>query len=435
MASDISLNVNRSKTVDQFIAQAKAVHGRSYDYSDLSWVNAKSHVDIVCPTHGPFRQLPASHVKGYGCGKCSKERRAPSIDRFLSKARAVHGDRYDYSRVEFVDNAVHVTLVCREHGPFRQTPASHIRPVGCPSCAVADRTKPLEQFLTQARKSHGSRYDYSKVVYTGSNNHVLIVCPEHGTFSQNANSHVRLGIGCPACSAVKAFKPLEEFIADARAVHGDKYDYSKVTYMNNDTRVTIVCRKHGPFKQRPRSHTSEGKGCYWCGRDDTRITTEEFITRSKAIHRVDYDYSLVEYTHILEPVKIGCPTHGVFETIAHRHLSGFGCQGCIRSQVSKPEIQWLDSLRISEENRQVKLYLGNGRRVRVDGFDPVTSTVYEFYGDYWHGHPTHRPREDLNKSTGCSFGELYDRTMQREGRIKDAGYNLVTIWESDFEAT
>jgi len=121
-------------------------------------------------------------------------------------------------------------------------------------------------------------------------------------------------------------------------------------------------------------------------------------------------------------------------TIDNR-ASGTGCPYCVRSAVSKVSQQWLDLLGVSEENREILLKLpGEERSIRVDAFDPTTNTVYEFLGDFWHGNPDvfdSKSRNPINKRT---FGSLYNRTMRRLAKISGAGYNLLFIWEKDFNS-
>ena len=188
-----------------------------------------------------------------------------TTEEFINDARKVHGDKYDYSKVEYVNNRTKVCIICPEHGEFWQTSGNHIQGNGCPKCrneANGERLRTsLLDFLKRARYAHGDKYDYSKVKYVGTKSKVCIVCPEHGEFWQEAKSHTN-GIGCPKCSG-KYAPTTEEWITSAREVHKGKYDYSKVNYMNNHTKVCIICPEHGEFWQRPIDHLN-GQGCPKC---------------------------------------------------------------------------------------------------------------------------------------------------------------------------
>jgi very-short-patch-repair endonuclease len=192
-------------------------------------------------------------------------------DEFIEKARKIHGDKYGYDKVEYVNAHTHVTIICPDHGEFAQAPSDHIYgKQGCPACANKRRAKfrssTREKFISSAQSVHGDKYNYDKAHYISATTKVTITCPQHGDFQQVPNSHLRSG-GCPACGNVKRnlaqALTLEQFILRATRVHGDKYDYSKVNYVNYMTDVTIVCPKHGSFRQAPSNHIAGG-GCPGC---------------------------------------------------------------------------------------------------------------------------------------------------------------------------
>lgn len=120
----------------------------------------------------------------------------------------------------------------------------------------------------------------------------------------------------------------DNFITKSKNVHGDKYDYSLVDYVNNKTKVKIICPIHGVFEQTPNQHTSKKQGCKKCNFDKIKMNIETFIKRSEKIHNYKYDYSLVEYINSHTKVKIVCPEHGVFEQKPYSHLVGKGCMCC-----------------------------------------------------------------------------------------------------------
>lgn len=190
---------------------------------------------------------------------------------FIQKARWVHGDKYDYSKVEYADQKSPVVIICPLHGEFYQKPVYHLsRKCGCSSCrysVVASRLSwDTNEFIKKAKSVHGSSYSYGRSEYTRSGNKVVITCPAHGDFSQSANSHIQ-GNGCPKCRADKLSKMFlmdtESFIVRAMQVHNDKYEYGDVVYKNSKHKVIISCPIHGNFLQRPNDHLS-GKGCQRC---------------------------------------------------------------------------------------------------------------------------------------------------------------------------
>jgi len=142
---------------------------------------------------------------------------------------------------------------------------------------------------------------------------------------------------------------------------------------------------------------------------------------------------MVEYKKCGTKVKIICGKHGMFEQSPTNHLNGEGCPKC-SNKISKPEIKWLDELNVKIEHRNKTIKLKDGSVIRPDGYDISTNTIYEFYGDYWHGNPSIFNPDDINKRNKKTYGKLFEDTMKREQLIKESGYNLITIWESDYNA-
>jgi len=234
-------------TLDRFIERANKIHNGSYDYSRVNFKNVESKIEILCPDHGPFLQRLFSHLKGFGCPRCGWSETAKKLshshERFLEDARKAHGNRYDYSRVEYVNALTKVTIICPDHGSFEQNPANHVRSVGCPKCgdesAAAIRVRTTEEFVREAIEVHGDKYDYSKVDYKTSHEKVEIVCPIHGSFLQSPVNHVRGNkAGCPGC-AVSGFDQTKPGLLYYLAVATDNGD---TLYKIGITNLTIERR-------------------------------------------------------------------------------------------------------------------------------------------------------------------------------------------------
>ena len=191
-------------TTTEFIRRAREIHGDKYDYSQTVYHKSKEPVDIICPTHGLFHQTAISHLCGHGCTKCgvasTHDIQRRSTESFIAKAREVHGDRYDYSSVEFVNTYTPVAILCPIHGKFYQKPHDHFM-YGCRLCGGRAKMD-NESFIKAAKHTHGERYDYSTVDYVSSVKKVKIVCTEHGVFMQTPRSHIH-GDGCPKCGIEK----------------------------------------------------------------------------------------------------------------------------------------------------------------------------------------------------------------------------------------
>lgn len=277
------------KTKEQFILEARQIHGWKYDYSKVEYINQDTKVCIICPEHGEFWQTPYSHLSGHeGCKECCKCKLGRNIfktqDDFICEANNIHNGKYDYSKVEYKGDKEKVCIICPKHGEFWQTPYNHLKGKGCPDC-YGNRKLTTEQFIEKAKNIHGDKYDYSKVEYKNTDTKVCIICPEHGEFWQTPYKHIKRQQGCSICGDTKK-TTTEEFIKKAHKIHGNRYDYSKVEYVNQDTKVCIIChsknkfgKEHGEFWQTPNKHL-QGHGCPNCKmsylEEQVKNTLDEF---------------------------------------------------------------------------------------------------------------------------------------------------------------
>ena len=177
-------------TNDEFIKKALESHKIVYDYSKVEYKDCKTPVTIICPIHGEFRQRPDSHLRGAGCPKCNK-RRAKDTEWFIEEAKKVHGDRYDYSKTEYKGCKEKLTITCREHGDFYSLPLNHLAGCGCKKCMKEKFALGNDEFIKKAKAIHGDRYDYSKVDYKNHHTPVIIICLVHGDFKQRPGDHLR----------------------------------------------------------------------------------------------------------------------------------------------------------------------------------------------------------------------------------------------------
>ena len=225
-----------------------------------------------------------------------------------------------------------------------------------------------EIFITRAQKVQGEKYEYSKVNYVDAPTKINIICRLHGSFLQKPHDHLH-GQGCPKCAGTQR-GTAEAFIAGAQKVHGNLYEYSNVNYVNDLTKVSIVCKLHGPFLQSPNSHR-RGQGCPNCGKlEQARKltkTTEVFIAEAQKIHNNLYGYSKAKYVHGNKKVIIICKVHGQFLQVPNDHLKGAGCPICKNSKGEKLVARVLDYLNISYQ-REVSFpdLLGDINQLRFD---------------------------------------------------------------------
>jgi hypothetical protein len=345
------------------------------------------------------------------------------LSEFIERSNYIHNSKYDYSLVVFKNNDSIVNIICPIHGVFEQRVGSHLSGSSCRNCKIDNRRTPVLKFIESSDRIHNNKYDYSMVTYSTTNTKVKIICENHGVFEKSPKNHLK-GQGCPSCKKITT----ESFIEMCKTKHKDKYDYSFSIYSGSHSKVKILCPYHGVFEQSASQHM-RGFGCIKCSSDSKRISTKEFIDISNKSHNNKYDYSITKYESSKSKLEIVCPIHGIFTQIPTDHMRGFGCKSCgSEISVSKLEIKWLDSLNIKIENRQYKI----GKYI-VDGYDPLTNTIYEFNGDFWHGNPNTYNPNDINPLTNSTFDHLYKKTLNKEKSLIKKGFNIISIWESEYK--
>ena len=324
----------RKLTKEEFITRAKEKHGDRYSYDNVKYVNNSTPVFITCKIHGDFPQIPQDHMKGSGCPYCAKEAKTDTLDEFIVKSKEVHGDKYNYDKVEYKGNNEKVVITCPIHGDFLMTPHIHKNGHGCNKCAIENdirrKTKTTEGVVNEFIDVHGDRYSYDKVRYVNDITPVTITCPIHGDFLMTPHNH-KIGHGCDKCVKEKQAKErrmtMEEFVAKAMTKHGDKYDYSNTIINGNSrTKVKIKCNTCGTiFEQQINSHLT-GCGCPKCNESHLETVTSILLEK----HNIEYepqktfpwlknkrkmylDFFLPEYNIAIECQGIQhYKTHGVF---------------------------------------------------------------------------------------------------------------------------
>ena len=343
-----------------------------------------------------------------------------STEEFIKEAKGIHGNKYDYSKVEYVNNSKKVCIICPIHGEFWQTPNNHLKGHNCPKCVGNGAYKlTTDEFIEKANKIHNKRYDYSKVTYINDKTKVCIICPEHGEFWQTPNCHLQ-GQTCPKCARDKRIKKLQytkdNFLEKACLVHGKKYDYSKVDYIDSQTKVNVICPVHGEFWQRPDKHLI-GEGCPVCGRNVTAekisLNKDDFIRKSYIKHGNKYDYTNVEFCKCSDRVHIICPIHGDFYQTVSSHLQGHGCPKCGNIQ-SKAEYEIIEGLKPLEVEHQNKSIL-NGKE--IDIYIPSKNIGIEYNGLRWHSE---------------EFGKGRNYHLDKLNECINKGVALIQIFEDEW---
>ena len=261
------------KTTQQFIKECKQIHGDKYDYSKVNYHRALEKVCIICPKHGEFWQTPNSHLSGRSCPKCSKEK--------VSKKMK---EKWKITKKKYVTNL----------------------------------KKDVKQFIKECKQIHDDKYDYSKVEYKGNKIKVCIICPEHGEFWQTPTNHLNKQ-QCPICAKFQRIKnnsrTQEEFIELSKLKHCNFYTYENVKYIKSRSKVIITCPIHGDFEQSPDNHL-KGCGCPKCQNSQLENNVRKFLLQNNiifieyyrpywlkcedGIHSQSLDFYLPEYNVAIE---------------------------------------------------------------------------------------------------------------------------------------
>ena len=369
-------------------------------------------------------------------------------DQFIQKAKLIHGDKYDYSEAKYINSNTKVKIYCKTHNLyFLMIINNHLHGQKCKICSMENRIKLRnygnEKFITKAQEIHNDKYNYSKINYIDSKTNVIIICNIHGEFEQSPVKHLQ-GHNCILCSNISRAKNKtdnkESFIKKAQKIHGNKYDYSKINYIDSLTNIIIVCNEHGEFEQRPANHLQDNN-CPKCSNIlrsvNQRLTKDKFIERAKNIYGNIYDYSKVNYTNMDTKCIFKCINHNFeFEQTPYNHLNYIGCNKCSNHSYSKKAINWLNFIsKFNNLNIQHAENIGEytilNTRYKADGYCQETNTIYEFHGTIYHGDPRFCKSDEFNY-LGKNYGDLYKKTLEREQQIKDLGYNLVVMWEYDW---
>ena len=272
-------------TREEVIRRCEERYPVLYSYDKLVYVNNEADVTITCKKHGDFTTNIRKFITGCGCPVCKQEREQQFKDSFEERARKVHksSEELDYSEAVYVNNHTLLKIIChkkdefgKEHGAFWQTPAHHLSGERCPKC-YGNAKYTTDEIIRKFKHVHGDEYDYSNVLYTDYNTEVEIICKQHGLFMQTPHNHIN-GKGCPVCRydkiRDKLAKSTEDFVRQAKEVHGDKYQYDKTEYIQAKGKVIITCPIHGDFEQEASSHIM-GCGCPYCAHSSFSEAEEE----------------------------------------------------------------------------------------------------------------------------------------------------------------
>jgi len=460
----------------EFTVKAVKIHGNKYNYDKTEYINAHTKILISCNTcKNLFLQTPNKHLLGHGCPNCAiinKRKPVLTTEEYISKAKSVHGDKYNYDNTIYSGPNKKVVIHCNNCGhDLEQIANIHLKSGKCANCAKINKVK---EFVELALKLHGNKYNYNQVTeiskrklkiycntckkyfYQSKSRHLnSLGCREcagnkqlttdkfkkiaeklHGnkynydliegpishrkkieiycnrcnkTFIQKVSSHLE-GSGCTACHLDSLRN--SDFVERAKQVNGDKYGYDQVIYERRTAKVKILCNRCGQyFWQTPDSHL-----CGWVGCDNCRInktiTNKDFIERSKEIHGNKYNYDKIEYKNYRSKIKIYCNNcNQFFIQIAGNHLKGSGCPYCTDSNFQVEVYNFINDMEPAEYNNRKEIYPSE-----LDIYIPNFKLAIELNGTYWHSDFYLHKNYHLEKSIKC----------------ENKGINLIQIFENEY---
>lgn len=357
---------------------------------------------------------------------------------FIKLAKEKHGNVIDYSLVEYVNNSTKVKLICPIHGIVEQMPNKHLLcSFPCPECGHENGNGlriSYNTFVKRIKETHGDKIDISfvdKNNFSYKRKKYKFICKTHGEFF-NYPTKVIISYGCPMCGndeiGNKLRKPLDEFLKESKEKHGSKYDYSKIIKLKPKKIITIICKEHGEFKTRMKTHlTTEYGGCPDC--KGNVYDANSFIEKAKLIHGDKYNYDNVIYEKSNTHVEIICKEHGSFIQSPNNHLSGKQCPLCLRNR-SKNEIYLYE--KIKKDFPQLDIRNNYRDLPEIKGFEIDIAILdlelyIEWNGNYWHSQPIISNRDNYKKrKLGNKLIQIEDIGSHDE-KFVDNIYNTIIL--------
>lgn len=232
-----------------------------------------------------------------------------TLNDFINRSKNIHGNKFMYSDIDYINMTTKVNIfcnACKEY--FNQTPKNHMKGRGCPYCSGRKINK--DKTINKLKSKNNGKYNYGKIKRTKNNRlSIDVECMKHGWFTQMLYLHKK-GHGCPKCNGGKDNKL--DFIKKSKLIHGTKYEYSLVKYKNSHTKVNILCKYHGLFRQTPNKHIL-GQGCPVCNESKGEIKIEKYLLNNKIdyikqktfenckyVSNLKFDFYLPKYNTLIE---------------------------------------------------------------------------------------------------------------------------------------
>ena len=251
---------------------------------------------------------------------------------------------------------------------YKQTPSKHLMGREIEKWTKLKTTK---DFISDAIKLWGDKYDYSRVEYSGCFDPVKIIF-KGKIYNQKPSQHLQ-GMKCER----DIIRNQDDFLKKAKDKHGNKYDYSITKYNGINSKIEFIYNGE-VYKQKAGSHLYSGL----VEKRKKKKTTKEFISESEIIHDFKYDYSKSLYINYQTKVIIICPIHGEWKQSAGSHLQGYGCPICVKSSGEKKISKILNKLNLNFIREYRFKNCGINHSLPFDFYIPSARIAIEFYGKH-----------------------------------------------------
>ena len=376
------------KSQSEFIINAASVHNGFYSYEHVEYINNQTKVLITCPKHGDFLQKPNDHLSGHGCPSCKSEKRVISEEEFISRARQVHGDKFDYSQLDYKNIISAVNIICPKHGMFTTTGRIHLRS-DCPKCSKDKEKVSIGEFKQRLFNRHGDKYSVIEDSYDGMKSPARFICSKHGEYEYLPFNCLNVeSAGCKECKRENSMNDGDQVLELVKLKHRNKFNYSKFKYSGMNYPCIVTCIKHGDIETTPYKLLIQEYGCLRCSQESvgerSLLNEEGWRPRLIELHP-NLDFSESVYNGYDNPIEFKCPIHGKQFRIVGHLFQGYGCQLCSKETgMNRYETEiynFLKSVYDGEIVIQDRSVL-NGRE--LDFYIPEHNLAIEFNGIAFH---------------------------------------------------
>jgi hypothetical protein len=299
---------------------------------------------------------------------------------WVSLAIQLHGEKYDYSKVEFINSKTPVTVICKIHGAWQCQPSLHTsknKKRGCPACGGSQK-KTTEQFILEANIKHEDAYDYTQVKYVNSHTNVEIICPKHGSFNQSPTSHLTKS-GCPDCSKVKRLEADRQKSVDSiqkRLLEKTSGGVQMVeaTFEKINAEATFICIKHGEFTRNVNTALYNSNTCLECFKEsDSSNIREQHDVELNLNKKLKDGITYEPFVYIgskKTSIKLNCPAHGQWNVLYGAVVrNGVNCPKCVQANAMPKRIASIKAKNIEKQDFHWSNYLAKFKAQHGETYD------------------------------------------------------------------